>query len=203
MNLKSLSALIAVVGVFTMIQAADAKHNNWNSNGQNTSATTGGYCGVDNAYGQRTGWNKNDRNFNRQLGQYNNNNAWQNGNRNNPYNNNNAWQNGNRNNQFNNNNPWQNGNRNNSNGRPWQFNNANVDQTQARLASRIQSGVASGRLTPQEAQRLNQMQARIDQMEVQFRSDNRLNTGERARLSSELSRLQNRLGKELRDRQTF
>jgi hypothetical protein len=78
-----------------------------------------------------------------------------------------------------------------------------IDARQARINTQIQRGVTSGRLTPQEMQRLTRMQANIDQRESQYRdSGNRLSMSERARLNAQMNKLSSTLRRELWDRQT-
>ncbi|BBA69260.1 hypothetical protein [Geobacter sulfurreducens] len=57
-----------------------------------------------------------------------------------------------------------------------------VDQRQANQQSRIQGGVANGALTPVEAGRLEEQQARIARAESRMKSDGTLTGKERARL---------------------
>ncbi|HIA51104.1 MAG TPA: hypothetical protein EYN91_03315 [Candidatus Melainabacteria bacterium] len=75
----------------------------------------------------------------------------------------------------------------------------NINQAQARLQSRINSGVRSGRLTRQEAFNLQQKMRRLNVMEAQFRSSGNLSFRERARLNGELSRLSNEISLQLND----
>lgn len=79
----------------------------------------------------------------------------------------------------------------------------NIDNTQDRLQSRIQGGIASGRLTPNEAARLQAKFNQIANLEAQLRaSGNRLSFGERQRLNFELANLNQSVSYELNDRNT-
>lgn len=193
MNRNIAGAMLAVFAVMTAVQTADAKPKDWNDNGA--------FHGHNHNFGVNPSLNRNPNGFN------NGNAAW----KNNYSNGTSNWGNetyhrndraGWGNQSGHNNNSWGNNNQlgwNNNNNR---FNNVrNIDQTQQRLNDRITRGIASGRLTQTEAERIRSMETRINTLETQFRSDNRLSSHERQRLSTELNKLQDRLRRELSDRQ--
>lgn len=63
-----------------------------------------------------------------------------------------------------------------------QANTPGVDQRQANQERRIDQGVASGALTPREANRLEAGQARVNRMENRAKADGVVTGAERARL---------------------
>jgi hypothetical protein len=66
---------------------------------------------------------------------------------------------------------------------------ARVNQRQDRQQQRIAKGISNGKLTAQEAARLEQQQAQIDRYEARSRADGRgLNRAERARLENKQDR---------------
>lgn len=81
-------------------------------------------------------------------------------------------------------------------------NNGNVNLRQDRLSAMIQSGVSSGRLTPQEADRLQKQYQQIADLEAKYRnSGNTLTTSERERLNNRLNQLATHIQRQLYDRQ--
>lgn len=77
----------------------------------------------------------------------------------------------------------------------------NVDNRQASIATRLQQGIASGRLSTGEANKIQSRFDKIAQLENNLRaSGNRLSFSERARLNNDLSRLNSQLSRDLRDR---
>lgn len=81
-------------------------------------------------------------------------------------------------------------------------NNFNVNSRQSSINAQIQRGIASGRLTPSEANKLMRAQQKIDQLEANLRlSGNGLNVAERQRLNIELNKLTIRTQQDLFDRQ--
>ncbi|MGE0313848.1 MAG: hypothetical protein AB7P21_19735 [Lautropia sp.] len=57
-----------------------------------------------------------------------------------------------------------------------------VDKRQANQERRIEQGVASGQLTPREAQRMERQQARVARAEEKAKADGTVTAKERARL---------------------
>jgi uncharacterized protein YoaH (UPF0181 family) len=79
---------------------------------------------------------------------------------------------------------------------------ANIDQYQDRINNLMQRGISSGRITPQEAAKLQAAQTRINELEARLRaSGNRLSFNERQRLTNELNKLHQRVRNEISDRQ--
>jgi len=64
-----------------------------------------------------------------------------------------------------------------------------VDQQQQDIAVRIQQGVASGRITPPEAQNLHQREREIRMRESRFKSDGSIGPQERQQLRQDLEAL--------------
>ena len=94
----------------------------------------------------------------------------------------------------------------NNNGRFGNNNNffgfGNVDSIQARQQAQIQAGLSSGRLTAQEAAKLQREFDRIAAREAQLRaSGNNLSWQERNRLNQKLQQLSSKIQRESRDRQ--
>ncbi len=77
-----------------------------------------------------------------------------------------------------------------------------VDKRQAVQERRIQEGVASGQLTPREANRLDRQQKKIDKMESRAKADGVVTARERTRLHRQLDKANRAIGKEKHDRQT-
>ena len=62
-----------------------------------------------------------------------------------------------------------------------------IDQTQAAISARIQEGLASGRITPSEAQALYRRDREIQMRENQFRANGDVSPQERQQLRADLS----------------
>jgi hypothetical protein len=78
----------------------------------------------------------------------------------------------------------------------------NIDNTQARLQSRLNTGLSSGRLTQSEYNRLLSQYNRIAAQEARFAaSGSSLNYRERIALQNRLNALRTQLQRELNDRQ--
>lgn len=67
--------------------------------------------------------------------------------------------------------------------------------------NRIQQGIESGQLTPQEAQRLEAEQAKIKQDELRMKSDGVLTARERAKLTREQNRASRHIYRQKHDAQ--
>ena len=78
---------------------------------------------------------------------------------------------------------------------------AGIDAREARQREAIRRGVESGQLTPREAERLRQEQARIERHEQIARADGRFTAREQARIQRELDRSQQHIRHEMHDRQ--
>ena len=65
-----------------------------------------------------------------------------------------------------------------------QYYGSDIDQREAAQQQRIQNGIHSGAITPQEARRLAAEQQRLQTAEDRMRADGRLDPRERARLRS-------------------
>lgn len=76
-----------------------------------------------------------------------------------------------------------------------------VDQRQQRQEQRIQQGIQSGQLTPQEAARLQAEQTRIRNEEAAMKADGKLDPVERRKLQRDLDRSSRHIAKEKHDRQ--
>lgn len=76
-----------------------------------------------------------------------------------------------------------------------------IDQRQQRQEQRIQQGIQSGQLTPQEASRLQAEQARIQNKEAAMKADGKLDPMERRKLQQDLNRSSRHIAKEKHDRQ--
>jgi hypothetical protein len=63
-----------------------------------------------------------------------------------------------------------------------------IQQREANQERRIDQGIKSGRLTPNEAGRLEAQQARIQQREERMKADGNLTAGERRRLTRQQNR---------------
>lgn len=75
-----------------------------------------------------------------------------------------------------------------------------INQSQARLQARINAGIANGRISQREANRLNQRMASLAQMEARMRADGRgLSFSERARLQARIASLNLQVTRELND----
>lgn len=77
-----------------------------------------------------------------------------------------------------------------------------IDKRQANQERKIQGGVASGQLTPREANRLQQEQKKINKMESRAKADGVVTARERTRLHRQLDKANRVIGKEKHDRQT-
>jgi hypothetical protein len=77
----------------------------------------------------------------------------------------------------------------------------NIDQRQAVQAQRIQEGVRSGALTPQEAGRLQAQQQRLQAAKIQMGADGRLDPREQHRLDKMLDKADRRVFREKHDHQ--
>ena len=76
-----------------------------------------------------------------------------------------------------------------------------VDQRQENQQRRIDQGVASGELTPREANRLERGQQHVDNMEANAKADGVVTPAERARLDRAQDRQSARIAKQKHDRQ--
>lgn len=76
-----------------------------------------------------------------------------------------------------------------------------VDQREANQSARIQQGVNSGSLTPREAQRLENGQQRVQNMETQAKSDGVVTKQERVRLHQAQEVQSRQIYREKHDRQ--
>lgn len=77
----------------------------------------------------------------------------------------------------------------------------NINGRQTAINNRIQQGIQNGRLNANEASKLQNRYNQIASLEARLRtSGNGLSFGERARLNSDLSRLQGQLSRDLNDR---
>lgn len=74
-----------------------------------------------------------------------------------------------------------------------------INERQARQDHRINQGIRSGRITPQEAQALHHQQARIQRMEYRARADGHVDPQERARLNHALDRQSDHIRYQMRD----
>ncbi len=63
-----------------------------------------------------------------------------------------------------------------------------VDKRETRQQKRINQGIKSGQLTPQEAARLEKQQAKIKHDEAQAKADGKVTPKERAKLNREQNR---------------
>lgn len=89
-------------------------------------------------------------------------------------------------------------------GGPTPYNNRGINGDQANQQTRINQGVQSGSLTPQEAQRLQNNQAEFAAKEARLRaSGNGLSYQERARLESEQARLSRQIYNQKNDAQSI
>ncbi len=82
-----------------------------------------------------------------------------------------------------------------------QYYGGNIDQREAAEQQRIQNGIRSGAITPQEARRLEAEQRRIRDAEDRMRADGRLDPRERARLNQMLNKADRDISREKHDRQ--
>lgn len=78
---------------------------------------------------------------------------------------------------------------------------AGVDAREARQREAIRRGMASGEITPREAERLWRVQARIERHERMAETDGRVTRQERARLSRELDHSARHIRHESHERQ--
>lgn len=76
-----------------------------------------------------------------------------------------------------------------------------VDQREARQQQRIDQGVASGQLTPREAQRLEAGQAHIQRDEARAKADGVVTPRERRHLAREQNRASRHIMRQKHDRQ--
>lgn len=77
----------------------------------------------------------------------------------------------------------------------------NIDQRQENQQRRIDQGVQSGSLTPQEAARLQQGQQRVQTMENNAKADGVVTPGERARIHNAQDTQNRRVARQKHDRQ--
>lgn len=82
-----------------------------------------------------------------------------------------------------------------------QANTPRVDQRQANQEQRIDQGVASGSLTQREANRLENGQQHVNNMENRAKADGVVTRGERARLHQAQDRQSDRIYRQKHDRQ--
>jgi len=82
-----------------------------------------------------------------------------------------------------------------------QANTPRVDQREANQERRIDQGVASGSLTPREANRLDRGQQRVDRMESRAKADGVVTRQERAQLNHAQNVQSRRIYAEKHDRQ--
>jgi hypothetical protein len=76
-----------------------------------------------------------------------------------------------------------------------------VDAREAHQQQRIGQGVASGQLTPREAQRLEAEQARIERNESRAKADGVVTQAERRHLAREQNRASRHIARQKHDRQ--
>lgn len=76
-----------------------------------------------------------------------------------------------------------------------------VDQRQINQEKRIQQGVASGQLTPQEAARLERGQDRVEKMEDRAKADGKVTPRERVQLKRAQDRQSAQIYRQKHDRQ--
>lgn len=76
-----------------------------------------------------------------------------------------------------------------------------IDRRQANQAKRIDQGIASGQLTPREANRLEREQNRITRMEDRAKADGVVTDKERARLNRAQNRASRHIAREKHDAQ--
>lgn len=82
----------------------------------------------------------------------------------------------------------------------YSFNTNNINRVQLQLENRIQRGIHSGRISQQEAMRLRNRLAQIDQAEARMRaSGGRLTFAERQRLSMRLANASSAITRDLND----
>lgn len=79
--------------------------------------------------------------------------------------------------------------------------NQNIDQRQANQEQRIQQGVQSGQLTPEEAAKLRKGEDRIAKREAKLRSDGQLTPNERKQLNHQLDVQSKKIKREKSDKQ--
>lgn len=82
-----------------------------------------------------------------------------------------------------------------------QTNTPRVDQRQANQERRIEQGVASGSLTPREANRLERGQQHVENMENRAKADGVVTPAERARLHQAQDVQSDRIYRQKHDRQ--
>lgn len=75
--------------------------------------------------------------------------------------------------------------------------NTRVDSTQNRTNVMIMQGLANGRLTQREADRLMSRQRQIDDMQARYNADGRMSSRERGKLNNEVAKMQSQLWKDL------
>jgi hypothetical protein len=78
---------------------------------------------------------------------------------------------------------------------------AGIDAREARQREAIRRGIASGEITPREAERLWREQARIERSERRAEADGRISRAERVRLDRQLDNAGRHIRHEARDRQ--
>jgi uncharacterized membrane protein YebE (DUF533 family) len=76
-----------------------------------------------------------------------------------------------------------------------------IDKRQAEQQKRIDQGAASGRLTPNEAARLEKGQQRVQKMEDKAKADGKVTPKERARIQQAQNVQSRHVAKEKHDRQ--
>ncbi len=76
-----------------------------------------------------------------------------------------------------------------------------IDKRQTKQQTRIDQGVQSGRLTPEEQQQLQNRQGRIAENEAAAQADGRVTKKERARLTNQQNRASRGIAYQKRDRQ--
>lgn len=76
-----------------------------------------------------------------------------------------------------------------------------IDQRQANQEKRKEQGAASGRLTPQEAKRLDRQEDRLDTMEARKKADGVVTPRERAQLARAEKRESRRIARQKHDKQ--
>lgn len=77
----------------------------------------------------------------------------------------------------------------------------NLDKREANQQRRIDQGVKSGQLTPQEAERLQKRQDRLTANEAKAKADGVVTNKERAQLQAEANRNSRAIAREKHDRQ--
>jgi hypothetical protein len=180
MNKQSLVAVALGLVALTSVVSQSAEARNHNGWGQGQSCASGNGSGngfgttFNTSLGANAGCNQLGAYNNNQFGAYNNNPVYTNQ----AYGFNRGWGNG-LNNRF-----------------------GNIDARQNQIASQIQRGISSGRISQSEANRLLSQQQRINDLEARFRV-NGLSLTERARLQAQLSKLSAQMHYDMNNQRLF